>query len=213
MPDPDEASTAPNSTAEEKFLFAEYAALITIDGSRNERLDRFLTIFMTLAAAPWALYALTLKDHTDMPSFSAMPFPVAVALVLIGTLGGLVVMMFIQMRFTIILYTRVLNAIRGHFLVPGTLAYALPVDSTKPRYYEQKSYILWAIVAMALVNASYIGLGLYNLAHWPHSPTVRLWTFVVLGAAIWAGHVVYYYGEAERRESHSQGAVELKWSK
>jgi hypothetical protein len=93
---------------------------------------------MILAAAPWALYALVLKDR-GIPSFSTIPFPVAAAFQLIGILGGLVTMMFIQMRFTIILYTRALNAIRGYFLDAGTrLSFRLPSNPSKPPYNEKE---------------------------------------------------------------------------
>ena len=69
MSDPDEGANTSSRPSEEKFLFAEYQALITIDGSRNDRLDRFLTMFMTLAAAPWALYAWSLKTMRALPQF------------------------------------------------------------------------------------------------------------------------------------------------
>ena len=211
MPGPDESANSPDDTSEEKFLFAEYAALITIDGSRNERLDRFLTIFISLAAAPWALYALAVKDHSEIPSFSATPLPVAAALVLIGVLGSLVVMMFIQMRFTIIMYTRVVNAIRGHFLKPGTLSYSLPLDPSVPRFYESLSYIQIAVAGMSLVNSIYISLGLFNLIHWRGRYGVRIAGCVVLGVVLWILHMVYYYAQAGRRESHSKGYI-LRWS-
>ena len=124
MSGPDESS---NSVREEKFLSDEYQALIDLDRSRNERLDRFLTTFVTLAAAPWALYALTVKDHSSVPSFSTLPSPVAVAFVLTGILGALVAMMYIQVWFTIVLYMRALNAIRGYFLQAHTrLSFRLP---------------------------------------------------------------------------------------
>jgi hypothetical protein len=213
MPGPDESANSPDDTSEEKFLFAEYAALISLDSSRNDRLDRFLTIFMTLAAAPWALYALVLKDHTAVPSVAATPFPVAAAFVLIGVLGALVAMMFIQMRFTIILYTRALSSIRGHFLSPDTLSFRLPSDPRKPPYHEKGNYIQFAVAGMALVNAGYISLGLFNLVPWPHGPATRLCTFVLLGLAIWFFHMRYYSSQARRRESHSLGGKELRWSK
>jgi hypothetical protein len=211
MPDPGESTNSPGDPGEEKFLFAEYAALITIDGSRNDRLDRFLTIFMTLAAAPWALYALAVKDHSEIPSLAAIPLPVAGALVLIGVLGTLVVMMFIQMRFTIIMYTRVVNAIRGHFLQPGTLAYSLPLDPSVPHFYESLSYIQVAVAGMSLVNSVYIGLGLFNLIHWPARYGVRIAVCAMLGVVLWILHMVYYQAQAARRESHSKGYI-LKWS-
>jgi uncharacterized membrane protein YuzA (DUF378 family) len=213
MPDPGPSANSANDTAQEKFLFAEYQALISLDSSRNDRLDRFLTIFMTLAAAPWALYALVLKDHAGVPSISAIPFPVAAAFLLIGVLGALVSMMFIQMRFTIILYTRALNSIRGYFLAPDTLSFRLPSDPKKPPYHEKGNYIQFAVAGMALVNSGYIGLALFNLISWPHGPLVHALCFVLLGLALWVFHMRYYSSQAHRRESHSHGSRELKWSK
>ncbi len=213
MPDPDESPGSPNDTAQEKFLFAEYQALIGLDSSRNDRLDRFLTIFMTLAAAPWALYALVLKDHSEAPSFSAAPFPVASAFILIGILGSLVAMMFIQMRFTIILYTRALNSIRGYFLAPDTLSFRLPSDPTKPPYHERGNYIQFAVAGLALVNSGYISLGLFNLIHWPSRSLLHIALFALFGLALWFFHMWYYASQARRRERHSHGSRELKWSK
>lgn len=187
--------------------------MIDLDGSRNERLDRFLTIFMTLAAAPWALYALILKESSGVPSFSATPFPVAAAFVLIGILGALVAMMFIQMRFTIILYTRALNAIRGHFLKNDTLSFRLPSNSTKPPYHEKGNYIQFAVAGMALVNSGYIALGLYSLISWPHSAVARVSVFCAVWLVLLLLHMLYYSSQAKRRESHSQGSRELKWEK
>lgn len=214
MPDPGESHNSSDGTHEEKFLFAEYQALIDLDSSRNERLDRFLTIFMTLAAAPWALYALVLKEHSGSPSFSEAPHPVAAAFVLIGILGALVAMMFIQMRFTIILYTRALNAIRGYFLAAETpLTFRLPIDPTKPPYYERGNYIQFAVAGMALVDSGYIALGLYNLIAWPNCFAIHLGIFILLGVVCWIGHMSYYFRQAQRRERHSLGSKELRWSK
>ena len=212
MPDPDESAHISHGSSEEKFLFAEYQALITIDGSRNDRLDRFLTIFMTLAAAPWALYALAVRDHSAMPSLGAIPLPVSAALVLIGLLGCLVVMMFIQMRFTIIMYTRVINAIRGHFLKTGTLAYSLPLNPSVPPFYERLGYIQIAVAGMSLVNSGYISLGLLNIVRWPTSYSIRVACCVGLGVVLWIFHMAYYWAEGKRRERNSKGHI-LRWSK
>lgn len=213
MSDPDEGANTSSRPSEEKFLFAEYQALITIDGSRNDRLDRFLTMFMTLAAAPWALYALVLKDHEGVTSVSAIPFPVAAGFFLIGILGALVCMMFIQMRFTIILYTRALNAIRGYFFSPDTLSFRLPSDPKKPPYHERGNYIQFAVAGMALVNAGYVSLGLFNLVSWPSGARAHVYTYILLGIILWFGHMRYYSSQAQRRESHSRAGRELKWSK
>ena len=119
MPGPDESGKSVEETKEEKFLTAEYQALISLDAARNQKLDGFLTLYMTLAAAPWALYALTFKDH-GVPTISTIPSLVALAFVLTGILGALVAMMYIQVWFNIVLYMRSVNAIRGYFLEAGT---------------------------------------------------------------------------------------------
>jgi len=210
MSGPDENPGSPD-TPEEKFLSAEYAALIELDKARNERLDRFLTIYMTLAASPWALYALILKDHSDAPSFLAMPSPVAIAFILIGILGALVAMMYIQVWFNIVLYMRSVNAIRGYFLETDTrLSFHLPTDSGVPPYYQKRNYIEFAVAAMAFVDSGYVGLGLFNLIHRPDCFYVRVLAFLALGGFCWIGHMWYFSSQARKRESHSRGRS-LQW--
>ncbi len=199
---------------EEKFLLAEYQALIDLDKSRNDRLDRFLTMFVSLAAAPWALYALIVKDNPGATSLAAVPAVVAVGFVLIGVFDALVTMMFIQMRFTIILYSRALNSIRGYFLAEDTrLSFRLPTTPQRPRYYESGSYIQIAIAGMSLVNAGYVGFGLYQLVGGTACfSNATLW-FGLLTAAIWIAHLIYYYMQADRREPKGEKTRELHWDK
>jgi hypothetical protein len=210
MPGPDE-NTSSSDTPEEKFLHAEYRALIDLDKARNERLDRFLTIYMTLAASPWALYAILLKDHSAAPSFLEMPSPAATAFILIGILGALVAMMYIQVWFNIVLYMRSVNAIRGYFLQPNTrLSFHLPNNSAVPPYYQKRSYIEFAVAAMALVDSGYVALGLFNLIQWPPCFSLRIIIFVVMGGLCWIGHMWYFSSQARTRESHSRGRS-LQW--
>ncbi len=210
MSGPDE-NPGSSATREEKFLSAEYAALIDLDRARNDRLDRFLTIYMTLAASPWALYALLLKEHSDPPSLLAMPGPVAMAFILIGILGALVAMMYIQVWFNIVLYMRSVNAIRGYFLEPHTkLSFHLPVNPGVPPYYQKRNYIEFAVAAMALVNSGYVGLGLFNLIDRPGRLYLRVIAFVALGLFCWIGHMRYFKSQAVKRESHSRGRS-LQW--
>jgi hypothetical protein len=210
MSDADENRSS-SGTPEEKFFSAEYAALIELDKARNERLDRFLTIYMTLAASPWALYALLMKDHSDVLSFLAMPGPVAMAFILIGVLGALVAMMYIQVWFNIVLYMRSVNAIRGYFLdVHTRLSFHLPINSGVPPYYQKRNYIEFAVAAMALVDSGYIGLGLFSLTHWPGCSYVRILALLALGGFCWVGHMWYFKSQARTRERHS-GGRSLQW--
>jgi hypothetical protein len=216
MASPDEKQGPVNAhptdgTREEKYLAAEYQALIDLDTSRNDRLDRFLTMFVTMAAAPWALYALILKEH-GMPSFMQMSFVVAAAFVVTGVLGALVAMMYIQVWFTIVLYMRAVNSIREYFLERDTkLSFHLPSKSTVPPYYGKGSYIQFAVGGMALVNSGYVALGIFGMVSWPCSLSMRVGACAVIGAVSWSIHMAYYSRQARKRERHSQGTKELKW--
>jgi len=204
-------SNSLKETAEQKFLAAEYQALITLDGARNERLDRLLTTFVTLAAAPWALYALTLKDHSPIPSFSEMPPFVAAAFGLIGVLGALVAMMYIQVWFSVVLYMRAVNAIRGYFLEANTLlSFHLPVRSDRPPYYDKGNYIQLAVGGMALVNSGYAGVALFIL--FPCEICVRVLAVCALVLACWLGQMYYFYHQADKRDRRSKSGS-LQWKK
>jgi hypothetical protein len=212
MSDADAGGKPLDGTREEKFLTAEYQVLIDLDRARNGRLDGFITLFMTLAAAPWALYALTFKDHSGLPTISSIPSLVALAFVLTGILGALVAMMYIQVWFNIVLYMRAVNAIRGYFLESGTrLAFHLPVSSSVPPYYAKGSYIQFAVNGMALVNSGYVGLGVFNLVQ--TGPLVlRTAGVVLLFLLSWIGHVSYYRSQAHTRDRRSSGP-HLRWQK
>ena len=211
MSGPDESGKPVEETKEEKFLTAEYQALIALDTARNTKLDGFLTLFMTLAAAPWALYALTFKDHSGVPTVSAIPSLVALAFVLTGILGALVAMMYIQVGFTIVLYMRSVNAIRGYFLESGTrLTFHLPIKPSVPPYYAKGSYVDIAIAGMALVNSGYIVLGAFNLVPGTGHLPLRIFGAFLLFLLCWIGHRMYYRSQARTRDSRSSGP-HLRW--
>jgi hypothetical protein len=211
MPGPESnhvVTDAENSkTREEKFLIEEFKALIDLDSARNERLDRFLTIFMSLAAAPWALYALAAKDHPENISLLALPPLLSIVFVLTGILGALVAMMYAQVRFNVILYMRAVNAIRDYFLDKETqLSFYLPRDSTKPPYNERGSYVFFAMIGMGLVNSLYVGaglLGFLNLAYRPGCRVVQITLACLIAAGYWYGHVQYYWNQANKRGQRS----------
>src|SRR5205085_5395371 len=106
------------STAEE-FLLEEYKGLLELNRAREERFDRLLTLFLSLAGAPWVLYGFIVKNAADF-SLSAMPRLVAVVFFGAGAIGLFVAMMAIQTRFTVTMYARATNAIRGYFAALDT---------------------------------------------------------------------------------------------
>jgi hypothetical protein len=211
MAERDQKIAHPSDKTPRDFLLAEYQALIQLDGARNERLDRYLTLFLTLAGAPWALYILILKPPANTVDFAALPLPVACVFLGTGLLGALVTMMFVQVRFNIILYMRAMNDIRGYFKDAGDIGSALrlPFTGKVPHYYEKGNYIQIAIIGMSLVNSAYIGFGTFNLL--PGSPSSRGWICVLGFLTIVIFHIAYYSHESKRREKRDQGKGDLKF--
>jgi len=209
MTDKNNESGAAHAKTSQDFLLAEYQGLIEIDKSRNDRLDRFLTLFLTLAASPWALYALISHEGKDAVPLVPLPLPLAIVFLLTGSLGFLIVMMFVQIRFLIILYMRAMNSIRGHFAKEAHVrdGLRLPIDGNVPPYYEPGSYVLFAVIGMGLVNSAYVAFGVHDLTTrvFRDRPLIAIFTGIGFFAAWFALHLTYYRNQAHRRETKDKG--------
>jgi hypothetical protein len=193
-------------TAEEKFLAAEYQALISLDTARNQRLDGLITLYLTVAAAPWALLSFLLKDHPELPTISTIPPLVAWTFILTGLLGALVAMIRIQVGFNIGLYMRNVNAIRGYFLEKDTkLSFHLPTSSKVPPYYSKWEDRHLALIGTAFVNSLYIALGLFNVIGGQQRLSLRVAVAALVAILSFAAHLIYYRTQAQTRESRSTG--------
>lgn len=184
----------------EEFLIEEYKNLFAVEAARNERLDRFLTLFLSLVAAPWALYAIVIKDRGTF-SLSEMPRLIACVFLLVSVLGFLLVIMYIQTRFILVDYMRAVNAIRNYFATASTIesALILPRAKNRPFYYERQSYTFFAVLAMALVNSGHLGLALYSFLG---SHLIVKWAAAALSFLIWLGlHWYYFREQATKREA------------
>jgi len=201
----------PSDKTPRDFLLAEYQALVQLDGARNDRLDRYLTLFLTLAGAPWALYILILKPPASTVDFAAVPLPVACVFLGTGLLGGLLTMMFVQVGFTIILYMRAMNRIRGYFSKAGDIgdALRLPTRGNVPPYLEKGGYRQWAVFGMGVVDSIYVALGFYFL--WPRPRWIWIGSSVVLGLCWFLFHLIYYSRQANGREKRDRGRGELEF--
>jgi hypothetical protein len=200
--------TKPDTLEEERpdlnqFLIEEYKGLLELDKARNERFDRLVTLFLSLAGAPWALYVLVIKDGKGTFALAEMPQLIAWVFLLVGLLGFLVVIMCIQTKFLITLYMRAVNAIRGHFDAgQNSAALRLPTKHDSPPYFEKGSYNFYAALGMALVNASYVSLACYRLSiQWQGWK----WLGPVLGIVWVTIHFLYYVKQASRREKGDSG--------
>ncbi|HEY6332218.1 MAG TPA: hypothetical protein VI756_23015 [Blastocatellia bacterium] len=194
------------------FLLAEYNTLSQIEISRNDRLDRFITLFMTIAGAPFAVYSFVLGKE-GQANLLSMPGPVACLFLLASVLGFLIVMIIVQIRLNIILYVRAANAIRGHFSRNSVISHALllPGNPRVPPYYEGGKHTQQTVIAMALVNALYLGLAAYSLLRLP--PYWHLSIAGVLALVFFFAHLKYYSGAANNRESKDHGPGKLHFHK
>jgi len=190
------------------FLIEEYKALLELDKARNERFDRLVTMFLSLAGAPWVLYAIIIKDKGSF-AIGEMPPVIALVFLLVGLLGFLVVTMCIQTKFTITMYMRVVNGIRGHLAYEIPDALRLPSKSTVPPYYEKGSYNFYAALGMALVNASYVSLAFYRL---PGPWQFWRWSWIVVGLVWVIAHYWYYVRQARHREKRGIGELTFRES-
>ena len=199
----------------DKFLLQEYTSLLELGEARNERFDRLVTMFLSLAGAPWVLYAIIIKDKGGFV-LAEMPPLIALVFLIVGLLGFLVVMMCVQTKFLVTLYTRTVNAIRGHFADKKiSIALHLPTSGDVPPYYEKGSYNFYAALGMACVNGIYVWLACYRLlGYW------LVWQWRAAAAGIIIGtlwvlcHYWYYVGEARSRETRGKhGLTRNSWSK
>jgi hypothetical protein len=206
MSHPDESGKSLEDTKEEKFLATEYQALISLDTARNQRLDSLITLYMTIAAAPWALLSFLLKDRPLLPTISTIPPLVAWAFILTGLLGALVAMIRIQVGFNIVLYMRNVNAIRGYFLEKDTkLSFHLPISPKVPPYYSKWEDRHLALIGTAFVNSLYIALGLFNLIGWKERLALRVLAAALVASLSFVAHLIYYRSQARQRESRNIG--------
>jgi len=194
----------------EDFLIKEYEGLLELNKAREERFDKLVTLFLSLAGAPWALYVLAIKDHPNF-DFGAMPLPIGWVFLLVGLLGFVVVIMCVQTKFLITLYMRSINAIRGHFEQPTIKdALRLPTSGSVPPYFETGSYNFFAAMAMAIVNGFYVWLALDRMIPALLYPVPGyVWIALYAGIAWAIAHFGYYVHQAQNRETNDRGRLKF----
>lgn len=202
-----------------EFLLGEYTSLTTLVNARDERIDRFLAIYLALAGAPFLLYVAILKDRRLLFDLSQIPVIVTLALIFVSLAGYAVLKIVVQLRFSAILYIRAMNGIRNVYAQGAAAKYGLllPVDPRYPAYSEgprwrvddkgnterdQTKYMYEVIRMMAIANGVYLGVGIY---YYPRligggSPTWDHVGPVLVGAAYFAWQMYYYFRAGRARE-------------
>jgi len=208
-------------SAEHEFLLAEYASLTSLANSRDEHADRFLTIYLILAGAPFVIYAALLRERVAKANVLDLPPLVAAALLFVALVGYSILQVVTQLRFSTLLYIRAMNWIRKTYggEDPVRLGLILPSDPKYPPYNEGPQrieeagkknhragkYMYHVVVAMAFVNALYLGLGIYYFPSRLHREEQWL---NMLGptacfAIYWAWQMRYYHQSANQRETRA----------
>lgn len=216
------SSTPPNPPAGpaaadlHAFRLAEYNSLTELVNARDERVDRFITVYLTLQGAPFALYAVLIKQ-VALPSDPVPPL-VAWALLFCGAFGIYLVQVIVQLRFSTLLYIRAMNGIRSYYggTAPHTEGLWLPANTKQPAYHEGRhvvggkvapaKYMFHIIQAMSLLNAIYVGLGLFFAPRLIDFP--EFFRFAIPAVCmVWIAwmQIESYRKSAEHRETRATG--------
>lgn len=202
-----------------EFLLAEYESLTEFVNARDERIDRFLTIYLALAGAPFVLYATLLRNAVLPVDLSRVPAIVAASLIFVSLAGYAVLKIIVQLRFSALLYIRAMNGIRRCYggANPVASGLMLPPDPRYPAYcegprwrltenggmeVEQRKYMFEVVFAIALVNGAYLGLGLFYFPSFVNIPSwVSVLGPILAAMAYVVVQVHYYFLSAKMREA------------
>jgi hypothetical protein len=199
------------------FRLAEYSTLADLVTSRDERVDRFITVYLTLAGAPFALFAVILKQGANGAT-TYPPALIAWLWLFCGLFGIYLVQVIVQLRFSTILYVRAMNGIRSIYggEKPAELGLWLPANTKYPAYDEgdhvygdkkhPAKYMFHIIEAMSILNGIYVGLGMYFI---PGVVVVPLWLRILgplaTGIFVWRAQIHTYRASAKHREARASG--------
>jgi hypothetical protein len=198
-----------------EFRLTEYETLANLVKSRDERVDRFVTVYLTLAGAPFALYAVLLKE-ISIAAASQPPVIIAWLWLFCGLFGIYLVQVIVQLRFSAILYVRAMNGLRMFFGgdKPVERGLWLPAKTSQPAYDESDhfvndvkhpaKYMFHIIQAMAILNGIYVGLGLRYIPGPLEIPELARWVGpLIIAVIVWLAQVKTYRDSAKHRESRA----------
>lgn len=98
----------------DKYMLEEYKNISKAHFNLHNGLRQMFRFYLGVVAVPITIFAFIYKDATI--TFESVPSILTFTLCLIGTIGFLMFLSLINMRFDIIFYTRTVNGTRSYFV-------------------------------------------------------------------------------------------------
>lgn len=195
----------------EEYLKSEYSNIAQAHFTTIDTISAFFRYYLLIMSIPISLIAILL---TVIPGGSELTTtlvefgPVLVVTFFTISLAGFCVMLYItSLRMDVVLYARVVNAIRKHFYDGASIDLAtklhtrvLPQTPSRPRY-EEWHYFGPVIACFAILNTSYFVLAFFALQ------LASVGTFAIPPWWVWpivtvffVSHFGFYRHYANRRE-------------
>ncbi len=195
------------------FLKSEYNNIAQAHFNINTAVGEFFKAYIAIVSVPVSV-AVIFARPADLRSGGMLQFlkanamGVTLGLCLVWLIGLMVLGYLISLRCDALLYARTVNGIRNYFYSRAGIGTerarsirVLPVDPTRPRYFEW-GYFLFVVMAFGVVGTAYMlgGIYFYGLANgWIKD--VRFWrNLAMLGSASILVHVLMYLAIAVYRE-------------
>lgn len=189
-----------------QYLLAEYSHVANAHFKMIDTISTFFGHYLLVMAIPISALGLLLPGRLmgDQPiEFTKIIAPyrfllcVAFSIVAVAGLGMLVYI--VNLRLDALLYARTINGIRKYFYDEGTIDIdaklrmrGLPQSPQLPSFHEPR-YFFPVVLAFTIVDASYLGLGLWIAE-------VNPWLVLSVSAIFFSLHFVLYRHYAYYRE-------------
>jgi uncharacterized HAD superfamily protein len=213
-------STEPNGPEQsgrakyEEFLLKEYDNIAQAHFNTVSTISTFFKHYLLVVSLPIPLLAWVLKSGTDSTGkgpasvLDDLGLGVPLGAILIAVIGFCVMCYIANLRFDAILYARTVNGIRKYFAGRSGVPFeeefrvrVLPRSTHQPRYFEG-AYFLWVILALGLINAAYLGAGIFLCCKRGGVGLGYCWAWGGMGAAVFVvANLVAYLVFAWHRET------------
>src|SRR6266571_5426633 len=199
----------------EGYLLKEYENIAQAHFKTIEAISSFFRYYLAILAIPIALVGIVagLASKPELVTVvSNLRYPVVLVLVAIALVGLMVLLYVVNLRMDVILYARVVNAIRKYYFDNAKLDQAkklqlrvLPQTPSLPRYSEPQ-YFLPVVLSFAVFDGMYLAMGLAILYAQVSPGDIVIGAFppeAWLATLGFAGtHLLLYFAYARYRERY-----------
>jgi len=189
-----EGKGGPGQKKYEDFLIREYDNIAQAHFNTVSTISSFFKHYLLIVSLPIPLFAWLLKSLSEheqaegsgggdvVSVLGRLGLAVPLGAILVAVIGFCVMCYIANLRFDAILYARTVNGIRKYFSGRSGLPFeeearvrVLPRSKYQPRYTEP-TFFLWVVLAFALVNATYFGLGAFLLLRLAYPDSWTRWS-------------------------------------